>query len=126
MISQKLCFPLSYNNIDIYYIELDSIKNEKELIEKLSEVTKQVNEINSREYIILHIEGSNITKMVLDEIISFIDTYKVKMKRLGIVGAHRFLSVKLKTQLKKINELDYYFCNDYLKAKDIVVGLIKK
>lgn len=45
MISQKLCFPLSYNNIDIYYIELDSIKNEKELIEKLSEVTKQVNEI---------------------------------------------------------------------------------
>lgn len=112
MIGRKLFFPLSYHNNDIYYIELDSIKNENEFIEKLCEVNELVNEINSCEYIILHIEESNVTKKVFDEIITFINTYKIKMKRLGIVGAHGFLSLKLRKQLKNINDLDYYFCND--------------
>ena len=81
---------------------------------------------NSNNEIILHIEESNVTKKVFDEIITFINTYKIKMKRLGIVGAHGFLSLKLRKQLKNINDLDYYFCNDYQKAKDIIIGLIKK
>jgi hypothetical protein len=122
----KLFFPLSYSNVDIYYIELDSIKNENEFIDKLNQVKKSLNTIINREYIILHIEESKITNKVFDEIISFISIYKNKMKRFGIVGAHGFLSLKMKKHMKSINDLESYFCNDLQKAKDIIVGLIRK
>ena len=58
----KLFFPLSYNNVDIYYIEQDSIKEENEFIEKLNQVKILVNEINNREYIILHIKEKKLQK----------------------------------------------------------------
>ena len=122
----KLFFPLSYNNVDIYYIELDSINDQSDFIEKLNQVVNALGEINSREYIILHLEESNITKKVCNEIASFINNNKTKMKRLGIVGVHGLLYLKMKKQMKKCNELEYYFCNDLQKAKDIIVGLIRK
>jgi hypothetical protein len=122
----KLFFPLSYNNVDIYYIELDSIKNENEFIDKLNQVKKSLDVIINREYIILHIDESKITSKVFHEIILFINTYKKKMKRFGIVGVHGFLSLKMKKHMKSINDLEFYFCNDLQKAKDIIVGLIRK
>lgn len=122
----KLFFPLSYNNRDIYYIELDSIKNENDFIDKLNQVKILVSEINGREYIILHLEESKITKNVFNEIITFINNYKVKMSCLGVVGVHGFISLKLRKQMKKIDGLEYYFCNDYQKAKDIIIGLINE
>ena len=48
------------------------------------------------------------------------------MKRFGIVGVHGLLSLKMKKYMKSINELEYYFCNDLQKAKDIMIGLIRK
>jgi hypothetical protein len=121
----KLFFPLSYNNVDIYYIELDSINNEADFIEKLNQVVNALNGINYREYIILHIDESKITKKVFDKISSFINNNKHKMKRLGIVGAHGLVYLIMKKQMKKHTELEYFFCNDLQKAKDIIVGLIR-
>lgn len=120
----KLFFPLSFNNVDIYYIELDSIKDENEFIYQLSQLNIVLSEIHNREYFILHLEESIISKKMLDDIILLITAYKVKMKRLGIVGVHGLLYLKTKKQMKAITSLDYFFCNDLQKAKEIIVGAI--
>lgn len=120
----KLFFPLSFNNVDIYYIELDSIKDENEFIYQLSQLDTVLSEIHNREYFILHLEESIISQKMLDDIILLITAYKVKMKRLGIVGVHGLLYLKTKKQMKAITSLDYFICNDLQKAKEIIVGAI--
>jgi len=122
----KIFFSLSHNNVDIYYIELDSLKNENDFIDKLNQVKASINNIVDREYMILHLEESKITNNILKEILSFISDNKDKMKRLGIVGVHGLLYLKLKKHMMDITLLDYYFCNDFQKAKDIVIGKIGK
>ncbi len=87
---------------------------------------KSLNEIKNREYIILHLEETKITQKIFEEIVSFVSNYRHKMKRLGIVGTHGLLYWKFKDKMTKITALEYYFCNDLQKAKNIIVGLIRK
>lgn len=87
---------------------------------------KSLNEIKNREYIILHLEETKIIQKIFEEIVSFVSNYRHKMKRHGIVGTHGLLYWKFKDKMTKITALEYYFCNDLQKAKNIIVGLIRK
>ena len=113
---------MSFNNVDIYYIELDGTTNDTDFLYKASKVQQLINEIIGREYIIMHLEDVKVTNNIFNEVIALVNTNNHKMKRLGIVGVHGLTKVKLMKYMKSSSLKDYFFCNDLQKAKEIMVG----
>lgn len=119
---RKYFYPVPFNNVDIYYIELDGTTNDTDFIDKAGKVQHLINDIIGREYIIMHLEDVKASKNILNEIIALINTNIHKIKRLGIVGVHGLTKFKLMKYMKKSSLQDYFFCNDLQKAKEIMVG----
>jgi hypothetical protein len=118
----KYFYPVSFNNVDIFYIELDGTTNDTDFIDKAGKVQHLINEIVGREYIIMHLEDVKITKNIFNEVIVLVNTNIHKFKRLGFVGVHGFSKLKLMKYMKSTSFQNYFFCNDLQKAKEIMVG----
>lgn len=120
---QPTFFPLSFENQDIYFAELDSIADKESFTAKLNEVDVALSRMVGRENLIVHLEATMLTRSALDDLACLLIRHQAKIRKLGVVGVRALNRMRLTRSLKRAGfSVPLGFDGDYQRAKERIVA----
>lgn len=120
---QPTFFPLSFDNQDIYFAELDAIVDGATFDAKLTEVDEALGRMVGRENLIVHLEGTTLTRPRLDSLVCLLVRRQAKIRKLGIVGLRALNRQKFARAVRRAGlSAPFGFDADYQRAKEWIVS----
>ena len=110
----KIIKSISFNNVDIYYIELDGVIYSEKIDEMIGQFKNEMEQIVNAEFFALNVYGSKINKKQISKIVSIINNNKKIVRKLVIVGIPLLKRHSWSQEI--ITNVVFSFCNDYQKA----------
>ena len=116
---------ISFNNVDLYYAELDSIQEDSDFSGRLEETLATLGRLVHREKLLVHLEDTPLSAGRMSRIIEAVLKIKSRVSKIAFVGIHGLTRWNFSRMLRRdkgMKEMHWKIINDYQLAKEWIVS----